>query len=227
MQRSNLILKQYQHQVFTQNTHGAAGTRTVRSSNKYISLFLNQWTTSVLSTYMMFQLVSPSKFFNHYPKQVQLVNLHSFQHCGEEWDVQKSVPHVFNDEEDEILTKLHNRFLWGRKMSLFFVHCNSWATKAAFPLPGQENSYTTAANISEVFSAAMARGHRWRLLSCYGWRNAIKLQQEICYYRGICKLPHALCGRNLHLSELLWQELGGIVSSPFAPCLKVLTHGDL
>lgn len=35
----------------------------------------------------------------------------------------KCVPHVFNDEEDviaEILTKLHNRFLWGREMSLFF-----------------------------------------------------------------------------------------------------------
>lgn len=36
---------------------------------------------------MMFQLVSPSKFFNHYPKQVQLVDLHSFQNSREEWEV--------------------------------------------------------------------------------------------------------------------------------------------
>lgn len=48
----------------------------------------------------------------------------------------QSVPHVFNDEVDviaEVITKLYNRFLWGRKFFrfyfLFFIHCKSWTQR--------------------------------------------------------------------------------------------------
>lgn len=128
-----------------------------------------------------------------------------------------------HDEVDvitEILTKLYNRFLWGRKIFLFL------GSKAAFPLLDRRTVTQQQPTIPRCCQL------RWPVAPGDVYSAATADEMPLNYNRKYVITEEfvnflMLRGRNRHLSELLWQELGGTVSLSFAPCFKVLTHEDL
>lgn len=113
---------------------------------------------------------------------------------------------------------------------VFSIHCKSWATKAAFPLPGQENSYTTGSqHFRGVFRAALGPWPQvTSTLPLLADEMPLKCNRKYVItevFVNFHTLPRV--GEIPTCLSSFGGSSGATVSSPRAPRFKVLTHGGL